>query len=143
MTNDAIDWIIDNCDYLFYRMYVWQLSQWKDAAIAANTAGANVGVLIGSNVISFLNLASILVRTPRLVFFELQNVPMAVVTIVWVSTFAFLYRRRGSEALAKFDNEPKVLWKKKTIYFWSYSIATGIFLLLSIVAEALAFSNHE
>lgn len=141
MTNGIAGKMAQGFDYIFYRIYAWQLSQWKNEAIAANAAGVNIGVLVGLNVLTFSNIASIAVHNSKLMFFERPDVPIILVTVIWIWIFGILYRKRSFGIIARYKDEQKEQWKKRTIYIWSYFIVTSIFFFFSIVTAGLVFQK--
>lgn len=70
--------------YLFYRLYCWQVSCWKDEDVWLN-ALVLIVVLLCLNVVTLLALADLLLRHPFLLSNVPQNIARIGIVIIGVS----------------------------------------------------------
>lgn len=127
----SLELLVRGQDYLFYRIYLWQLEQWQDRDIAINSAGINIGVLVGANLLTVLNVISIFTHFKS--FFDRSVLEIIIVVVIWCGLFNVLYRRRADSIISGYDFR-KETNRKHQIFAWTYCLSTGILLVLSAVA---------
>lgn len=127
--------------YLFYRIYVWQLGMFGEENNPKFTA------LVGSSIFVAFNLLSILtlIQAASGYSFRIEKVYAIAGTIVLyiINYFLLLYGKKSQQIIAKFSNESETERKTRTLYCCAYVLLTFVIFIFSvIILEPSATIRH-
>jgi len=115
--------------YLIYRIYDWQKSLFGEKENPRFTAILVVSMFQMFNVMTI----DLLIR--YFFGFGIADAALAVIVLIAVNSFYFLYLGKFERLIAAFSNEPETSRRRNTRYCWFYIVLTHsfFFLLGSIV----------
>ena len=130
--------VLHGFQYMFYRVYSYQLKPWKDTPIYA----AHIGLYAVTLAVG-LNITAVLFALSS--SFGDRHIPSVIGVLVFLFLFALFYfyfipRERYKKIVKRFYEEKHANRVKNGILLWTYCIAT----IVLLIASALSFPpvNH-
>ena len=116
----SISGILDVCQYLFYRLYVWQLSMFGEAEKPRFTA------LLGNSICIAFNLLTLHIIFQFVTGYDyrIENIygVIGMLLIMFINYFLLHYGNKSRVIIAKFSAESEIQRIRRTIYCRLYSL---------------------
>lgn len=126
--------ILDAYQYLFYRIYVWQLSMFGEKENPRFTA------LLGNSICVAFNLLALHIIFQFVMGYDyrIEKIYGVIGTllIIFINYFLLLYGNKSRAIIAKFSAESEIQRKRRTIYCWGYVLATFLLFIACVIILA-------
>ena len=119
-------------DYVYYRIYAWQLSWFGKEEIPEYTAVLGVSFLVYLNVYTFLIVASLITGSDLIANLGIDKPTIFLALLFWVGLnyYLFIQSKRREKVVSRFANQTK---RKKMLGTFGVLLYAGFSLALPIL----------
>lgn len=123
--------IFEAYQYLFYRIYVWQLSMFGEQNDPKFVGMICNSMFLGVNLLTLVVIFKII--TSYKFRIEEGYAVIGMLLLYIINYFLLLYDNKSKAIIAKFSKESEIQRKRRTIWCWVYVIATHLLFFVSVM----------